>query len=229
MKIKYWVNYKNMSWEQIKLTILGLFPAYVGSGKLIDDQEDGNTPSALSLLVNLVHNQISGYPVNFNCLMEKGTINLDGSLTYNLKTLFPDLKTVKQLYGLNQNQSQTFFGNKEANITPVDGWTVIGNNLVFTGYDTNGPTGTAKLLYKSNYLVKDENGNRQRFFLTDSDYSVLDEDDINVIIFGIGQFINWNSDSESQDRKKEVNSWYIDARNNMVLNNKNSDQVDRLL
>lgn len=212
-----------MTWEEIKSVVQVLYPQYVGSGKLIDDTDSGVTPSSLAILFGLVHNRISGYPYDFNCLKETGTLTLTGASSYNLRTLFPGLKSVYQIYGIDENQDQEYFGNRDGNITSANGYTVRGDTLIFTGY---APTsGSATLQYKSKYLVKNSSGTRQQYFLADSDYSVLDDDDVNVLLFGLGQFINWNSDSESQDRKKEVNDWFKEAFNNMVLHNKVTNQV----
>lgn len=215
-----------MTWEELKLALSTLYPQYIGSGKLIDNTDNGVTPSALAILVNLVNNRISGYPLDFNCLREVYTLTLTASSTYNLRTLVPGLKTVYQLYGIDSNQQHSFYGNAEANLTPVDGWSVRGNSLYFTGTT---PTGTALLQYKSKYLVKTVADVRQQYFLADTDYSALDDDDINVLVFGVGQYITWNSDSENQDRKTEVNNWFKESFNNMILNNKNSNQLNSMM
>lgn len=216
-----------MTWESIKLALSTIYSAYIGSGKLIDDTDNGSTPSALAILVNLVNNRISSYPAELNCLKEVGTLTLTGATSYNLKTLLPDLKTVYQLYGINENQDQDFYGNLEGNITASDGYTVRGDSLIITG--TAPTSGTASIQYKSKYLVKNASGTRQQYFLADDDYSCLDDDDINVLVFGVGQFINWNSDSESQDRKKEINDWAKEAFLNLLLTNKHSKQVKTIL
>jgi hypothetical protein len=220
------IIFKYMLWSELKEVIGILFPAYIGSGKLIDDTDNGSTPSALASLVNLVNNSISSYPLEFNCLRETGTITLTGATTYNLKTLLPGLKTIYQVYGIDQYKDHSFFSNNDANITPIDGYTVRGDSLIFTG---TAPSGTVTIQYKSKYLVKNTAGTRQQYFLADTDYSCLDEDDINVLIFGVGKYINWNSDSESQERKEEVKAEYKDAFNNLILNNKQSNQLQSLL
>jgi len=133
---------------------------------------------------------------------------------------------VRQLYGINSYQDHTVFDNPEANITPLDGWTVRGNNLVFTG---TAPSGTATIQYKSGYMVKETGGTRQKYFLAESDYTVLDDDDVNLLICGVGEYINWNSDSESQDRRKEVKEWFREAWENLMFNNPISRSVSSLL
>lgn len=216
-----------MTWEQIKEVIQVMYGQYVGGGKLIDDTDNGSTPSALASLINLVNNRIASYPIEFNFLKETGTITFTGSTSYNLRTLFPGLKTVLQLYGIDQYKEHEYFGNLEANITPLDGWTVRGDSLICTG--TAPTSGTGTIQYKSKYMVKNSAGTRQQFFLADDDYAVLDESDINALIFGVGQFINWNSDSETQDRKKEIADWFKEAWNNLVLCNKQTSQLHSLL
>lgn len=150
-----------MTWEEIKLAIQTIYGQYVGSGKLIDDTDNGSTPSALAILVNLVHNRVVGYPAELNCLKETGTITLTGASSSNLKTLLPSLKSVYQVYGINDNQEQEPMGNLEANITPLSGWTIKGDSLIFSG---TAPSGTATLQYKSKYMVKDSTGTRQQYF-----------------------------------------------------------------
>ena len=216
-----------MTWSEIKIAITTIYGQYVGSGKIIDDTDNGSTPSPLAILVGLVHNRISGVPIELNCLKETGTITLTGATTYNLRTLLPGLKTVFQIYGINQNQEHPNYGNAEANITPLDGWTVRGDSLVFTGV---APTsGTVTIQYKSKYMVKNSAGTRQLYFLAEDDYSVLDDDDSNVLIFGVGEFLNWYSDSESQDRRKEVKDWFKEAWENLMLSNKVSRSLDSML
>jgi len=215
-----------MTWEEIKLALTTIYSQYIGNGKIIDDTDNGSTPSALAILVNLVNNRISSYPYEFNSLKETYTLTLTGATTYDLKTLVPGLKTIFQIYGINEHQEHEYLDNSQSNITDGDGWTIRGNTLIFTG---SAPTGTATIQYKSKYLVKNTSGVRQQYFLANTDYSCLDSDDVNVLIFGVGQFINWKSDSESQDRRKEVMDWYKEAINNMVLNNKVTRQITSLL
>lgn len=215
-----------MTWEEIKLAIQTIYGQYVGSGKLIDDTDNGSTPSALAILVNLVHNRVVGYPAELNCLKETGTITLTGASSYNLKTLLPSLKSVYQIYGINDNQEQEPMGNLEANITPLSGWTIKGDSLIFSG---TAPSGTATLQYKSKYMVKDSTGTRQQYFLADADYTVLDASDCNILIFGVGQFINWSSDEEAQNRKDQIKDWYNEAWTNLILHPSQTSQLHSLL
>jgi len=215
-----------MTWEEIKLAIQIIYGQYVGSGKLIDDTDNGSTPSALAILVNLVHNRVVGYPAELNCLKETGTITLTGASSYNLKTLLPSLKSVYQVYGINDNQEQEPMGNLEANITPLSGWTIKGDSLIFSG---TAPSGTATLQYKSKYMVKDSTGTRQQYFLADADYTVLDASDCNILIFGVGQFINWSSDEEAQNRKDQIKDWYNEAWTNLILHSSQTSQLHSLL
>ena len=215
-----------MTWEEIKLAIQTIYGQYVGSGKLIDDTDNGSTPSALAILVNLVHNRVVGYPAELNCLKETGTITLTGASSYNLKTLLPSLKSVYQVYGINDNQEQEPMGNLEANITPLSGWTIKGDSLIFSG---TAPSGTATLQYKSKYMVKDSTGTRQQYFLADADYTVLDASDCNILIFGVGQFINWSSDEEAQNRKDQIKDWYNEAWTNLILHSSQTSQLHSLL
>lgn len=215
-----------MTWEQIKQTIQVIYSPYVGAGKLIDDTDDGLSPSQLSLLVNLVHGRISSFPIDFEFCKETGTLPLTGASSYNLATLFPGFKTIFQVYGINQYQEHQFYGNGEANITPLDGWTMKGKTLVFTGTP---PTGTAQVQFKSSFMVKNSSGTRQQYFLAEDDVSVLDDDSVGFIIFGLGDYINWSSDTENQDRKAEVKDWFKEAMNNLVLNNGNSKSLDSML
>ena len=216
-----------MTWAEIKTMCQTIYGQYVGTGKLIDDSNgDSSNPSSLALLLHLVNNRIASYPNEFNFLRETGTISLTGATTYNLKTLFPDLKNVYQVYGITSYQEHNYYPNSEANITPLDGYTVKDNSLIFTG---SAPTGTASIQYKSKYMVKSSAGVRKMYFLDDDDYSVLDDSDINALIFGLVDFINWQSDSETGERKKEIKGWYTEAFNNLILNNKQSKQLNSLL
>ena len=213
-----------MTWEELKLAIQVIYSTYVGSGKLIDDTDNGTTPSSLAILAYLACNRITNYPVEFDCLKVTSTISLTGASSYDLKTLFPDLKSVYQIYGINENQDVIYFSNKEGNITPIDGCTIKGDTLIFTGVS---PTGTATIQYKSKYAVKTVADVRQKYFLADTDYTVFDDE--NLIVFGIGEFINWYTDSKEQDRKAEVHNWFLEAKNNLILHNKNTAQISSFL
>ena len=217
-----------MTWADLKTLCQTIYGQYVGSGKLIDDSNgDDTTPSSLAILMNLVHNRIIAYPKEFEFLKETSTITLDGSTSYNLKTLLPSLRSVYQIYGIDQYKEHQLFGNWEGNITPIDGYLIRGDSLVFTG--TAPISGTASIQYKSRYMVKSAAGTRKQYFLKDDDYSVLDDGDINVLIFGLVDFINWKSDTETGERKKELKDWYKEAWTNLILANKQTSQLHSML
>lgn len=212
------------TWEQLKLAIQTLYPQYVGNGKIVENDDDGLTPSALAILVDLVNNRIVSNPNEFEFLKETDTMTLDGSTSYDMGTLFPGFKSLFQNYGIDQNQSVFYFGNTEGNITPIDGYTMKGNSLIFTG--TAPPSGEATVQYKSKYAVKDSAGDRQQFFLDDADYTVFDNP--NLIIFGVGEFINWLSDTKEQDRKAEIHNWWNEALDDLILHGKQTNQLDNM-
>ena len=217
-----------MTWEQIKLVCSTIYSQYVGSGKIIDDNNgDTTTPSSLAIIMDLVSNSLASYPLDFDFAQETGTITLDGSTYYDLTTLFPGIKSVYQIYGINDNQDQEFFSNREGNITPYEGYTIRGKKLYFTGTNPNG--GTAKIQYKTNYLVKSAAGVRQKYFLNDDDYTVLDDDQFNYLIFSLVDYINWKSDSETKDRKDEIKEWKAEAWRNILLANQQTKQITSML
>jgi len=214
-----------MAWADIKTYVQVNYGQYVGNGKLIDDS---GSPSPLAILFDMVHNRISGSPqTEWPFLKETGTISLTGAASYNLATLLPGIRSVYQIYGINQNQDSTPLSNYEANITPIDSAHTLRNKtLVFTG---SSPSGTATVQYKSFYMVKDASGNRKRYFEDDTDVTVLDDADMNVLIFGIGEYINWSSDTLSQERRDEVRAWFKEAWENMRDTNEQSHQITSML
>lgn len=219
-----------MTWAQIKQMLTYEFGPYVGRGFV---NSDSGSPTELAYKVHLAHNIIMAHPYEWEFSKAVGTITLTGATTYNLKTLLPDLMSVYQLWGINQNQEQPYVPNYEANVIPQDGYSLRGNTLIFSG---NIPTaGTANLQYKSSYMVLDASGNRKQFFTDDSDTTVLDDADINVIIFGAGRFIRRKTDEPvlktryGTTRGKDEQADFEQALTNMMLRNKQSRQNTTML
>jgi len=185
-----------MEYGDIKTIVQTMYGQYVGAGKLIEDTS--GSPTALAVLFDLVHNRISNYPREWEFLKETGTLTLTGASSYNLVTTFPSLKSVYQIYGISTNQDSSYLPNYEANILPIDNSHSLRNKtLIFTG---NAPqSGTATIQYKSKYMVKNAAGTRIQYFTKDTDTTVLD--DVNLLIFGIGEYIDWKADSKSQERR----------------------------
>lgn len=65
--------------------------------------------------------------------------------------------------------------------------------------------------------------------MADADYTVLDASDCNILIFGVGQFINWSSDEEAQNRKDQIKDWYNEAWTNLILHSSQTSQLHSLL
>lgn len=214
------------SWETLQSAIQALYVQYVGSGSVIENSS--GSPTVEALLMDLVHNRIVGYPYDWDFLKVTGTLTLTGASSYNLKTTFPDLKSVYQIYGIQENQDQQYLPNYEANIVPTDnGFTLKGNTLVFTGNTPSG--GSATIQYKSLYMVKDSGGTRKQYFTSTSDESVLESSDMNVLLFGFGQYVNWKSDSKSKEQRDNVAVWFKEAWQNLLMENKNTSQVHSML
>lgn len=217
-----------MTWADIKETCQVIYPQYVGDGNLIDDSNgDENSATSLALLIHLVHSRIVGYPYEFDFLKQDATITITGATSYDLSTEIPGFKSLYQVYGITENQASEYYSNAKANITPCSGYTIKGNVITFTG---SVPTsGTLMLQIKSSYMVKSSSGDRKKYFLADDDISVLNDADINVLIFGVGEFINWGADVAERDRKEEVRGWFTEARNNILLHNNQTNQVESML
>lgn len=212
-----------MTWEQIKILCQTFYSQYVGSSLLIDP--DSGSPSQLALFLDLVHNKIANYPQDFEFTKVTSTITLTGASSYNLKTLFPDLISVYQIYGIYDNSEHEFLPNNIANITSGDGYTIKGKTLYFTG--TAPTSGTAKIQYKSKYLVEDSSGNRKRYFENDDDISVLDNP--NLLIFGLGEFIDNKSDSKDKGNRDNISKWFQEAWTELINNPIQTKQVDSIL
>jgi len=213
-----------MTWEQIQESIAVLYGQYVGAGGFVESSS--GTPTALALLANLLHNRILNYPQNFSFLKETTTFALTGATSYDLSVLFPDYRNLYQLFDANENKSFDFAPNYDANIIPLtDGYTVKGKILTFTGsFPTSGTIG---IQYKSKYMVKDSTGVRKKFFEDDSDVTVLDDE--NLLIWGMGEYINWSADDSAKEKRQDVRGWFKEAWTNLFLDNENINQVGSML
>lgn len=213
-----------MTWADLQTLLTYLYGPYVGNDFI---NSSSGSPTELALLCQLANNRIATMPaVELECLKITSTITLTGATFYNLKTLFPDLRSVYQIYGINSNMDHPYRPNYESNVTPLEGWTVKGKTLYFTG---NAPTGTANIQYKSQYLVESASGTRKLNFTADDDISVLDEADINALVFGVGEFVNWRVDTASQERKAEIKLWFKEAITNLGLTNVASHQLTSMI
>lgn len=212
-------------YSDIKTFAQAQYGEVLSAGNFIET--DAGSPTELAILLTLVHSRIVGYPHTFPFCKVVGTITLDGSQEYNLRTLFPDLISVTQVYGIASNRDQEYVGNAEANITSKEGFTIRNGKLIFTGQAPN--SGTVKLQYKSQYLVEDANGVRKKFFEEDTDYSVLPFGHLNVLLMGLGNFVQWKTDEVSKEKRKETKSWFQEAWTNLLLDDEIDDPIDNML
>lgn len=213
-----------MTFADIKTLLSYLYGPYVGKGFI---NTTSGSVTEVAYLLQLVHDRIASYPNEWEFLKETGSITLTGASTYNLRSSFADLRSVYQIYGINSNQDHPFLPNFEANITPATGYSLRDATLIFTG---NIPgSGTMTIQYKSAYMVKSAGGTRKLNFTADDDYSVLLDNDINVLIFGVGEYINWKSDVVSQERRREIKEWFKEAFTNLLLLNANTNQSISML
>lgn len=218
-------HFMALTYSQIKTSAIALYGTWIGSGGLIES--DSGTPTTLALYLDFVHGTIAGFSQDWDFLQETGTITLTGASSYNLATLFPDLLSVYQIYGINENSEETFVSNSQANISPAPAYTIRGNLLVFSG---SAPTsGTLRIQYKSQYMVKDSSGTRKQFFEDDTDVSVIPFAHKNVLIFGLGEFVTWKTDEQSESFKKRIETWSASAFNKLLLHPTMSRQVLSML
>lgn len=214
-----------MTFETLKQYIDILYGDYVSDGNVISTT--GSSPTPLALLLDLVHSDIMAHPEAWYFQREKGTINLDGSLTYDLNTLFPDANEFTQLYGVSEYKEEHNHGPNEGNITPFQGYHIDNGVLTFNG---NAPgSGTAYIDYISTFLVKDSSGNRKLYFENNDDVTVLKEAHKPVLIYGIGKIVNWKMDEVSQSKKQETISNYENAYNKMLLKGEHSRPLTSML
>lgn len=213
-----------MAWSEIQTVAQYLYGPYIGSGGFIGTT---GSPTELAYLMQLVMNRITSYPHDFPFLKRTGTITLTGATSYDLRTLIPDFRSSWQMYGVNPNQEHPYLSNDVANITPAVGYTIKGTTITFTGNIAS--SGTATIQYKSMWMVLSSGGTRKLNFTDDSDTTVLDDADINVLLFGLGQFVNWKSDTQSKERRADINAWFNEAWTNLILHNENAHQQRTLL
>jgi len=213
-----------MQYSDIKTFLSNFYSPFIETAYI---DFDSATPSEGAIYLRMVNNRIVSKPFEFEFSKEIGSIPLTGSPTINLATSYPDLLTVYQVYGVNDNQQENFLPNNIANITPVQGYSIRGKTLYFS---ENVPSsGTLHFQYKSQYMVKDASGNRKLDFAEDDDYSVLDEAHINLLLFGFGEFVNWKSDELSAGRRKQIMDWVLEAFGDVMSTNINTNQLDSLL
>jgi len=202
-----------------------MYGSWVGSGTFIEDSS--GSPTTLALLLDLVHAEISSYANEWEFGKETYELTLDGSTSYNLRDLIPDFLTIYQLYGINETQELSYEPNYESNISVIDGWTIRGDSLVFSG---NVPqSGTATIQYRSQYLVKNASGVRKQYFTDDTDYSVLNPADVGVLQFNVGKYIDWSINEKSNQKREQIERWGSQAFERMLLRNTNSRQIDSML
>lgn len=202
------------TYSELKTIAQTLYGNSVGAGNFVES--DSGSPSELAMLFHLIHGRIIGYPREWPFSKVVVTITATGASTYDLKTLYPDFLSLYQVFGINTNSEHEHYDNAEANITTIDGWTLRDGVLTFTG--TIPASGsTFSIQYKSQYLVETAAGVRQKYFLTGTDVSVLSEADINVLVMGIGSYVNWKTDEVSQDKRRETKDWFQEAWTNMLL------------
>lgn len=212
-----------MLYSALKTQAQTLYGNYIGKGFV---EPDTGSPTELATYFDLVHTQIASYPHEWPFLKITGTLTLTGASSYDLSTEFPDLGTVFQVYGISSNQEHEYFANDIANLTPLDGWTMKGKTLIFTG---NSPTGTATIQYKSQYLVEDSSGSRQQYFSNDDDVSVLGAAHIGVLLFGIGEFVQWKADTKSKYRRDLISGKFDQAWSNLLDENEMSNQIGEMI
>jgi len=171
------------TWSEIKQIVTAQAPDAIGS--LIGT--DGN-PSQLAILAYLVCMKIAGQPHKFRSMVRLGSIAMNGSGSYDLAALFPDMQVPIQFY----DSSKAEIGYRslpEFNVT-VGGYilTVRGKTLLISGE----PSGsTLSVPYFSNYMVLDEDlATRKRMFENDGDNCTLYDDQIPMLIAGIMEHVN---------------------------------------
>lgn len=215
-----------MLYSEIKTAVQAVFGSYVKNGGFVES--DSGSPSELAVLLHMVHSRVVAYPREYDFLLVPETITSTGATSYNLKTLFPDLLSVSQIWGLDVNRPHTHVGRQDGNFTEIRGWYVKNKVLYFSGAVPT--TGTIiKLDYKSQYMVLDSSGNRKKYFTEDDDESVLDEADINVLIMGLSNYVNWKVDEVSQNKRAETIDWFSEAWTNLTLRDDVSTPIDSLL
>lgn len=215
-----------MEYSELKTTCQTLYGNNLGSGSFVES--DAGSPSELALLFHLIHGRIIGAPKRWDFATIIGTITSTGASSYNLKTLFPGFLVLDQVFGLDANSESSYFGNMDANITPIDGWTLRNKQLTFTGAIP--PAGTIiQIQYITQYLVEDAAGTRKKYFTEEDDVSVIDDADINVLIMGIGELIEWKTDEVSSQKRKDTHNWFQEAWNNLFLRSPVSKPLKSML
>ncbi len=214
----------NLTYADIKNQISALYDPYVSAGFV---SAVGGSPAQIGYFLRFINNRISAKPIEFEFLKQTSPITLTGASTYDLGTLFPDLYSVYQLFGTSPQQEAPYYPNYDGNVTPITGYTLKGKTLIFTGNQLF--NGSVNLQYKSKWLVKDADGNRKLDFTNDTDITVLDDNQVNVLIFGVGQFVNWKTDTVSSERKAEINSWFKEAFDDLVSYNPQTSSTHTML
>lgn len=214
------------TYGELKTMAKTLYGNSVGAGNFIES--DSGSPSQLAMFFHFIHSRIVGYPHTFPFCKIIGTITSTGATEYNLGTLFPDFLSLYQVFEIDENQEHTHFGNSDGNTTTVDGWHLRNKMLIFTGTPPASGS-TFKIQYKSQYLVESSAGVRKEFFEDEDDVSVLDIADVNVLIFGIGSYVNWNTDEVSKEKRLETKDWFQEAWTNLLLRGDVDKPVSSLL
>lgn len=165
------------------------------------------------MMLFLIGNRVAAYPKDWDFLKVNGTVTLTGATSYNLKTLLTGYLGLYQVYGIISNAEVTYSANNVANITSAPVYTIKNGILTFSG--TAPASGTLRVQYRSQFMVEDSSGTRKKYFENSEDVSVLPDADLNVLIFGVGEYVEWKRDTTSEEKKAQVKGWFNDAWDNL--------------
>lgn len=172
-----------MTWAEIKKLINSMAPQAMSG--VVSDTE-------LAQYARMTHNSIASHPHKFSFLFKEGSITLDGSVSYNLKTLIPDLSLVYLVKGDSRipYQSPSGWYSKDFGTNTM----TIMNNVVKFSYP--GSSGELTVPYFTKYLVVDgTTGNAKLDFENDDDYTIIPDHSSNLLIEGIMRFV-WRRENK---------------------------------
>jgi hypothetical protein len=172
-----------MTWAEIKSLIGGMAPQAM-SGVV--------SSAELAQYARMTHNSIAGHPYKFSFLFKEGSITMDGSASYNLKILLPDLSLLYLAKGDDRvpYQRPSDWYSKDIGSNTM---TVMNNVIKFSYPPTSG---TLTVPYYTKYLVIDGTTSAAKLdFENDDDYSIVPDTFSNLLIEGIMRFV-WRRENK---------------------------------
>lgn len=176
-------------WGEIKNLLTSIAPSSVG---------EIATPGDLINFAHLANMAIASCPHKFRSLIRNGELTLTTATEYNLAVTFPDISVPFQFHGDEVSGRELGYrGLAQFNIsTGGVSMTIRGKTLLIKNPPVAGSV--LQVPYFSNHLVLDEDTTTRKLkFVGDDDTTILYDNEINMLIEGVMDYIQRREDSNN--------------------------------